>query len=242
MPTATEQKSISTLSQRLGALDDKVVSRLNEISHSVSSLAGRSIIIEGDPAISVFSLQHGIASVFKLLPDGRRQITGFLYPGDFLGVTFNMDAEYGYGAEAVTHCTLRAWPRPALEHLFDEAPGLRRLFLAKIADELTEAQDRMLMLGHRSIEERVAAFLLTMARRQAGATGIRIEIVDIPMRWADIADYLGTTAETVSRTLSAFRDRGIVRTGKRGEIGILNWPALEAHAAGVKAQEGEIDR
>lgn len=242
MSITAEFRTQDSFRRRFEALDDKVVSRLNEISHSVSVQAGRSIIIEGDPAISVFSLQHGIASVFMLLPDGRRQITGFLYPGDFLGVTFNMDAEYGYGAEAVTTCTLRAWPKSALEHLFDESPSLRRLFLAKIADELTEAQDRMLMLAHRSIEERVAAFLLTMARRQAGATGIRIEIVDIPMRWADIADYLGTTAETASRTLSAFRDRGIVRTGKRGEIGILNWAALEAHAAGIRAQEGEIDR
>ena len=115
----------------------------------------------------------------------------------------------------------------------DEVPGLRQLFLAEMADELTEAQDRMLMLARRSVEERVATFLLTMARRQAEATGTRMEIVEIPMRWSDIADYLGTTAETTSRTLSLFRDRGIIRTGTRVEIGILDWAALEAVAAGA---------
>ena len=159
-------------------------------------------------------------------------LDGFLYPGHFLGVTFNLEAVYGYAAEALTHCSLRVWRRTALEHLFDELPGLRQLFLAEMADELTEAQDRMLMLGHRSVEERVATFLLTMAQRQADAAGTRLDIVEIPMRWADIADYLGTTAETVSRTLTVLRDRRIIRTGTRGEIEILNWSALETAADG----------
>jgi CRP/FNR family transcriptional regulator len=231
MSIAIEFPTRSALRRRLEALDDKVVARLNEVSHPLSLRAGQSIIIEGDPAANIYSLQHGVASVFKLLPDGRRQVTGFLYPGYFLGVTFNLEAVYGYGAETVTHCSLRVWRRTALEHLFDDVPGLRRLFLAEMADELTEAQDRMLMLARRSVEERVATFLLTMARRQAAATGTRMEIVEIPMRWADIADYLGTTAETVSRTLTAFRDRRIIRTGTRGKIGILDWAALEAITA-----------
>ncbi|MBE9554218.1 MAG: Crp/Fnr family transcriptional regulator, partial [Proteobacteria bacterium] len=193
-------------------------------------------------ADSIYSVQQGIASVFKLLPDGRRQITGFLYPGDFLGVTFNLGAAYGYGAETATDCALRAWPRSALERLFEEAPGLRRLFLAEIADELTEAQDRILMLARRSVEERVATFMLILAHRQAEATGTRIEVLEIPMRWADIADYLGTTAETVSRTLTVFRDRHIIQTGKRGKIGILDWAALETIAEGGKPEGGEICR
>lgn len=242
MPIAAEYRTKIALRQRLKTLDDKIVARLNEISRPVGLTASQQIIIEGDPADSIYSVQHGIASVFKLLPDGRRQITGFLYPGDFLGVTFNTGAAYGYGAEAVTDCSLHAWPRSGLEQLFDEAPGVRRLFLAEMANELTEAQDRMLMLAHRSVEERVATFLLTMARRQADATGTRLEVVEIPMRWADIADYLGTTAETVSRTLSTFRDRDIIHTGKRSEIVVLDWAALEAITGGDRPEEGEINR
>lgn len=242
MPSSIENMTRSALHQRLDALDDKIVTRLNEISRPVNMPAGQQIIIEGDPAASIYSVKRGVACVFKLLPDGRRQITGFLYPGDFLGVTFNLGAVYGYSAETVTYCTLRVWPRSALEQLFDHAPGLRRLFLVEIADELTEAQDRILMLASRSVEERVATFLLTMARRQADATGTRIEVVEIPMRWADIADYLGTTAETISRTLSAFRDRRIIRTGKRSEISVLDWAALEAITGGDRPGEDEIIR
>lgn len=233
MPIANEYQARSALRRRLEALDNEAITRLNDISHPLGLAAGQSIIMEGDPAANIYNLQHGVANVFKLLPDGRRQVTGFLFPGGFLGVTFNLDAVYGYGADTVTDCSLRVWRRTALEHLLDEVPGLRQLFLAEMADELTEAQDRMLMLARRSVEERVATFLLTMARRQAEATGTRMEIVEIPMRWSDIADYLGTTAETTSRTLSLFRDRGIIRTGTRGEIGILDWAALEAVAAGA---------
>jgi len=240
MSTATEYNTRNALRRRIEALGDGVIARLNDISASLDLQAGQSIIIEGDSAANLFNLQQGVASVYKLLPDGRRQVTGFLYPGYFLGVTFNLEAVYGYGAETVTQCSLRVWRRTALDHLFDEVPGLRRLFLAEMADELTEAQDRMLMLARRSVEERVATFVLTMARRQVGATGSRMDIVDIPMRWADIADYLGTTAETVSRTLSALRDRRIIRTGMRGKIGIQDWAKLEAIAAGSGSQEGEV--
>ena len=228
--------------QKLEALGEDIAARLDQTSQHVQIQPGQAIIFEGEPAANIYGLHMGMACVFKLMADGRRQVTGFLYPGDFMGVTFNMDQVYGYSAEALTPCSLRSWPRAVLERLFDETPGMRRLFLREMADELTEAQDRMLMLGRRSIEERVAVFLLTMARRQAKATGLRVEVVEIPMRWVDIADYLGSTAETVSRTLSALRDRGIIRTGKRGEIGILGWAELETIVAGTLIKPGEIYR
>jgi CRP/FNR family transcriptional regulator len=240
MPPYAEFAVGTAARRRLEALDDSAIARLEEISRVLDLPQGRPIIIEGDPAMSLYSLQIGVASVFKLLPDGRRQITGFLYPGDFLGITFNLNAEYGYSAETVTSCSLRLWPRAALERLFEEAPGVRRMFLAEMADELTAAQDRMLTLARRTAEERVAMFLITMVRRQADGAEAPCETLHVPMRWADIADYLGLTAETVSRTLSSFRDRGIVRTGMRSEIGLRNRQALEDIAAGTYARNGEI--
>lgn len=242
MPIATQDDGRTNLQRRLDRIDRELLNRLNGLSHRQDVTAERSIIIEGDPAASIFRVERGVVSVFKLLRDGRRQVTGFLYAGDFLGVTFNMDAVYGYCADAVTDCRLQVWPRNAIEHAFEESPSLRRLFLSEIADELTQAQDRIVLLAHRPIPERVASFLLTMARRQARATGARVETVEIPMRWSDIADYLGTTAESVSRTLSAMRDRDLVRTGKRGEIGILNWAELETIAAGKAARMSDIYR
>lgn len=242
MPPLAEHATGTAARRHFEALDDHARTRLDEISRFVNLEQDRPIIVEGDPAMNLYSLKDGIANVFKLLPDGRRQITGFLYPGNFLGVTFNLDAAYGYSAETVTPCSLRFWPRTKLEKLFDEEPGLRRMFLAEMADELTAAQDRMLMLARRSADERVASFLISMARRQSSGHESMVESVAIPMRWADIADYLGITAETVSRSLSALRDRGIIRTGTRGAIAILDWQELEAIESGVKVRNGEIYR
>lgn len=242
MPPYAEFALGSATRRRLDALGEETVTRLKGTSRIMTLPQGRPIIIEGDPAANLYSLQNGVASVFKLLPDGRRQITGFLYPGDFLGVTFNLNASYGYSAETVTACSLRVWQRATLERLFEEAPGVRRMFLGEIADELTAAQDRMLTLARRTAEERVAMFLVTMARRQSDGAEAACETLHVPMRWADIADYLGLTAETVSRTLSSLRDRGFVRTGTRGEIGLLDRQALEDIAWGTNLRNGEIYR
>jgi CRP/FNR family transcriptional regulator len=231
MPSVKSSETSDIIGGRLAEmLGGAAATRLTASSRTVNAPAGGTIMMEGGRATELFSVQSGIVSVFKLMPDGRRQITGFLYPGDFLGTTFNMAPTYGYGAEAVTAVSLRAYARRDFERLLDEVPGVRRAFIAKMADELTEAQDRMVLLGHSSASERMASFLLAMARRQAGAEELPVTTVAIPMRWSDIADYMGLTAETVSRTLAVFRNRGIVRTAKPGEISILDAAALKALA------------
>jgi CRP/FNR family transcriptional regulator len=230
MPLAKENRTTARVGGSLGALNGEAADRLAAISRIVTVPAGRPVMMEGAPAAELFSVSHGIVSVFKLMPDGRRQITGFLYPGSFLGVTFNAATTYAYSADAVTAVTLRAYPRRDFERLLDEVPGVRRAFIAAMADELTEAQDRMLLLAHRSASERLACFLLTLGRRQAGPGGGPVDAVFVPMRGSDIADYLGLTAETVSRTLAVFRRKKIIQADRGGSIGILDRGALEALA------------
>lgn len=242
MPHMKDSGTSDVIDGRLAKmLGGAAAERLTASSRTVDEPAGATIMMEGDRAAELFCVLLGIVSIFKLLPDGRRQITGFLYPGDFLGITFNLAPNYGYGAEAVTHVSLRAYPRRDFEQLLDEVPGVRRAFIAKMADELTEAQDRMVLLGHSTANERVASFLLTMARRQAGAEKKPVTTVSIPMRWSDIADYLGLSAETVSRTLTAFRSSGIIRTGRSGVIGILDRAALESVTYGARSRNTRND-
>jgi len=230
MPIVEGSRATERVGGRLSDLRGAAADRLIAISQIVTVPAGRPVMMEGAPATNLFGVTQGIVSIFKLMPDGRRQITGFLYPGSFLGVTFNAATTYAYGADAVTAVALRAYPRRDLERLLDEVPGVRRAFIAAMADELTEAQDRMLLLAHRSASERLACFLLTLARRQAGPGGEPVDSVFVPMRGSDIADYLGLTAETVSRTLAVFRRKGIVRAERGGSIAILDHSALEALA------------
>lgn len=233
MPMSREGGTTGVGGGSLKVLENQAADRLTKISRIVKVPAGHSVMMEGAPASELFSVSEGIVSVFKLMPDGRRQITGFLYPGSFLGVTFNDLASYAYSADAVTDVILRAYPRRNFERLLDEVPGVRRAFIAAMADELTEAQDRMLLLAHRSASERMACFLLTLSGRQAGG-GQPDNTVFIPMRGSDIADYLGLTAETVSRSLANFRRKGIIHNRRNGIFEILDRPALEALAGPLR--------
>src|SRR5215475_11506089 len=81
------------------ALDAAEIERLRAIIATVHYEPGQTIIGEGDPAESLFNVVSGTVRLHKLLPDGRRQITGFLLPGDFLGIALN--ESYAYTAEAV---------------------------------------------------------------------------------------------------------------------------------------------
>lgn len=181
--------------------------RLDAIAKEMNFEPRQIIFIEGDPAAFVFSLTRGMVGVSKALPDGRRQITGFLYPGDFLGISLHN--AHVYSAEALTGVTLRRFPRSKLRTLFDEFPTLEIHLLSLTANELAAAQDQMLLLGRKSAQERVASFLLMLARR-ANVPYDPGRSLELPMSRLDIADYLGLSAETVSRTFSTFRARGLI--------------------------------
>lgn len=176
---------------------------LTAIARSAQLDAGEPLFHEGDPAIEVFTVINGMLKLSKLLPDGRRQIAGFLMAGDYLGLAFT--ERYGCSAEAVTPVRLCRFPRLAFLRLLDQFPALEKALLGRAATELAAAQQQMLLLGRKNAHERVASFVLQLAERQATKDGQRI---DVPMTRTDIADHLGLTIETVSRTLTSLRKAG----------------------------------
>lgn len=205
------------------------MARLQDIITSANVEAGQIIIHEGDPAENLFNVVAGAVKLYKLLPDGRRQITGFLFPGDFLGIAFN--ETYVYTAEALTPVRLCRFPRRRLEALLRDLPDLEHELLDEAATELVAAQDQMLLLGRKTARERVASFLLMLARR-AERHGRQSRRLDLPMGRADIADYLGLTTETVSRTITQLRQSSTIAAANRGEIEILDRTALEGLSDG----------
>jgi CRP/FNR family transcriptional regulator, anaerobic regulatory protein len=171
--------------------------------------AGAAVFWEGDEAGQIFNVLEGILRVYRILPDGRRAIMGFIYPGDVLGVSFQ--SRYLFTAEAVTDVKVRRFSRNRFFALVDESPELRPQLFSILCDEMSAAQDQMLLLGRKSAEERVVSFLLAVHRKNGVGNAI-----EVPMSRLDMADYLGLTIETVSRMMTGLMRRGlIVATGRR---------------------------
>lgn len=193
---------------------------------------GMTLFSEGDAAANVYQVVSGTLRLYKALPDGRRQITGFLSAGHLLGLSLN-DLHL-YTAEAITEVNLRRYPRAWFERLVDEVPGLARRLLAATSDELRAAQDQMLLLGRKTAEERIASFLLMLADLHGGqqAAGKDDRVVNLPMSRGDIADYLGLTVETVSRMLAKMKQNQVIALPCPIRIELRNRARLEEIAGG----------
>jgi CRP/FNR family transcriptional regulator, anaerobic regulatory protein len=205
------------------ALTAPELARLRSIISSCNIEPGATVISESEPAIDLFNVVRGTVKLFKLLPDGRRQITGFLFPGDFLGIALN--DTYAYSAEAIEPLQLCRFPRKRLEGLLLEMPRLERRLLGETANELAAAQDQMLLLGRKTAKERVATFLVNLSRRAVKRRQPSPPL-SIPMSRTDMADYLGLTTETVSRTLTQLRSAKLIEVTSRDRIALLDIDGL----------------
>ncbi len=212
-----------------GPLDNGEMRRLVELLKVIDVPAGAGIAEEGEPAEHVFNVTGGSVRLYKLLADGRRAVTGFLFPGDFLGLTAG--DTYACSAEAMTPVRLCRFPRRKLEALFSELPKLERRLLAMASNELAAAQDQMVLLGRKTAAEKLASFLLQLSRRQE-VRSLPPDPVSLPMGRIDIADYLGLTTETVSRTITQFKTTGLISLQPQGRVALRDRQALEENAEG----------
>jgi len=187
------------------------------------------VFSEGDAAGSVFRVMSGMVRLYKMLPDGRRQIIGFLQAGDMMGLAFA--AQYLYTAETVTATTIHRIPRLELDALMDAQPAFARKLLSATTSELMAAQDQMVLLGRKTAAEKVATFLLRLSDRKGGGKGDDCTI-DLPMGRSDIADHLGLTTETVSRTLTKLKSGRLIRILVGGKLDLLDRDALADLAGG----------
>lgn len=200
---------------------------LNRISQ-IRNYAHKAMLFDqGAPADGVFNLVDGVVRLYKSLPDGRRQIVGFALPGDFLGLAL-LD-RHGVAAEAVTDVQACRFARAAFINYVEGRPHLLRRMHAFAGRELAMAQDQMLLLGRRTANEKVAAFLLHLQSRYGRIAAMSVNL-PLPMGRQDIADYLGLTIETVSRTLTKFAREKIVVVVPGG-VRLLNTDWLEKLAA-----------
>jgi len=196
-------------------LDENELAELASIQTSCTFDTHDPIVTEGDPAAFFFNVTKGAVLLYKLLPNGRRQITGFLFPGDFMGIA--AEGTFAYSAEALLPSRLCRFSKSDFISLLDRMPKLERRLLTLASHELVEAQEQMLLLGRKTAKERLCTFLLSLSHR-AELKGADPQIVSIPMSRADIADYLGLTMETVSRNFTNLKTSGLIQLREGGMV------------------------
>ena len=174
---------------------------------------------EDEPADFLYKVVSGCVRTYKILSDGRRQIGGFYLPGEIFGLEFG--ADYTLSAEAIADTKVLVIKRSALNGLAERDPAIGRELFSLTGREVRRVQNRILLLIE-SAQERVAGFLLEMADRVC--TGNAIEL---PMSRQDIADYLGLTIETVSRTLTQLQAQRLIALSTCRKVRFLDREALE---------------
>ncbi len=212
------------------AIPDGDMGRLAAAAVVGAAPAGTCFIEEGEKANAFFNITAGTAKLFKLLPDGRRQITGFVGVGHFLGLA--VSDTYAFSAEAIDPVRFCRFPRPRLRTLLDDFPAMEQKLLEVASNELVAAQEQMLLLGRKTARERLASFLMAQSRQNSACHQPRSRFA-LPMTRGDIADYLGLTIETVSRTLTKLRGEGLIEIPSSTEVIIRNREGLESLADGM---------
>jgi CRP/FNR family transcriptional regulator len=197
-------------SSLLSVADDSLLVRIGAMCRLRNFTAGEVIVEEGKEAAIVGTVVSGVLKMVKAMADGRQQIVGLLMPSDMFGRVYADNAEISI--ETATDAVLCTFDRKAFEALMQEFPELEHKVLISVLNELDAAREWMLLLGCQSVQERIATFLLMLLRRGAlhkpGSGGRR---VTVPVKRKDMAAFLGTTAETISRSVQAMAKRGILK-------------------------------
>ena len=180
--------------------------------------AGGRIYMQDDPAQAIYRVAAGTVGTSLVLENGSRRVTGFLCEGDYFGAVF-ADRQR-CSAEAITECTLVRYTRRPRSPGEAAGPERSRIVIEALQSERQTAEEHVLLLGGVTACAKVAAFLLYLSRR-AAARGEPDNPVAIPMTRYDIADFLGTTPESVSRCLTKLNRAGAIRMDTPDRIALL---------------------
>ena len=184
---------------------------------------GEEICSQGRPVEYWYLVISGAARRCTIRPDGRRQIVDLLLPGDFCN--FAIGEELDVTIEAVTEGTVvAAFPRRRIEMLADSDPKIGRDIRTIASAELSRLQAQLLILGRITALEKVGSFILEMAARLSDGDA---DQVALPVSRYDIADYLGVSVETVSRSLSDLKQRGAIKLLGTRTVSIVDRDVLE---------------
>jgi CRP/FNR family transcriptional regulator, nitrogen fixation regulation protein len=182
----------------------------------VSCVRGQEVLGEGDPTQNFLLVLNGLFRGVRTTPDGRRQVFAFYMTGDLCGL--ENGERHKLAVEAVDVAEVAVLPRQACRQWMKESPEISAAWFDAATFALTLTVDHMMMIGCGLAEEKLAWFLTVRAPRLVNPDA---RMVDLAMRRQDIADYLGLTIETVSRTLTLFKEQSLIRIHKLSRVEIL---------------------
>ena len=183
----------------------------------------QNIFLQSDPSDYLYNITEGNLKIYQLLDDGRIQIIGFLYPGDFFGTYKNH--KYNYSAEAIGNLKTCVFEQKTLDKFMDQNHVLAKELLNQTSYELTLAQDRMMVLGKLNAIERIAKFLTNISN-QRKRIGWQSNPISLSMTRQDIADYLGLTIETISREFSKLKTSNIIKILNSKQVFVRDFEKL----------------
>lgn len=194
--------------------------------------AGAHLASAGETLDHFASIVSGCATMSRTLEDGRRQTVGLLLPSDFIGRPGR--AQSAFDVQALGEVTICRFERRAFERMVRDTPHIATRLLTMSLDELDAARDWAVVLGRMTAREKLAAFLVSLARRQAQGMGGRVSgggvTLNLPLTREELADHLGLTIETTSRQMTALRKDGLIELRQTREILISDFEALSAEA------------
>jgi len=208
-------------------LDDGELRHLAARASRTNLPKGKTLILEGDSTDNVYNVIDGDVALSRVADDGRRQILGFLSSGDFIGLT--LSENYTFSPETLSNTRLCRFDRRSIEELTARFPDMDRQVRRMGAAAMDAMLDLVFSLGRKTAEERVATFLLDLAERQ-GCCQDPSQELHLAMTRGDIADFLGLTLETVSRTISRLKAAGVIEPGSGRMLRVCDFEALRARA------------
>jgi len=213
-----------------GALEPDQLVALAKTSYKQKATGGTELVGEAERVESYSNVLNGVVKLTKTLSDGRQQIVGLQFAPDFLGRPFRSESEIN--AEAATEVSLCSFPRAAIERMMKTSPELEHRLYQQTLRELDDARSWMVALGRKTAAEKIASFLLMIARHinPAADPARRSATFDLPLTRADIADFLGLTIETVSRQFTKLRTDGVISIESNRHVTVADIDRLARRA------------
>lgn len=185
---------------------------------------GQTLFHIEDQARDIYEILSGAVRCSRFTLDGRRHIYRFAEEGGMLGL--GIEPQHTYTAEAMTEVVVRRYRQDRITQELVRDSGLQERMFDALNQELAAVRRHVFLLSLMTAAEKVASFLLDLVERAPEAA----RTIYLPASRADIADYLGTTVETVSRQLSALKRRRVITLPSPKAVRILDHGRLQAIA------------